>query len=162
MTRSATVLAPAALLSVLLVTGCGQPPPPLTGMTVDIQASTAPSGTGCDGENGTFPFAVTGPVTGPYPGTIDESGTVAVSGGHVTQLDGTFTITSSTTTVHGRFSLATGDQGGFCVPTMGEAAAHLTYAATVSGGRKGTLKGTLELSVVSGPLAGAALTETFS
>jgi hypothetical protein len=150
-----------AIVLIVLVASCEKRTPPLSGVTVTAEASTAPAGKGCDGKNGSFPFMLTGAIGGPYPGSLVESGEAVIAAGEVSQLEGEFTITSGKTVVHGSFTLAPGDKVGFCVPTIGSVSANLSYTASVSGSQKGTLTGNLTLSIVSGPLTGAQMEEKF-
>jgi hypothetical protein len=139
----------------------------------------------------TFTLIVTGPATGPFPGTFDETATVTIGPqtaglvGTVTQFDATFTITSPAGTVSGTKHLETvtspaaGQCAGFnpvpCTPGLTIAtesfALDATYDAsiTTSGGTSTdhgishvSFQGQQQCSVQAGSLNIGTFGESFS
>lgn len=125
--------------------------------------------------SGSFEFTASGPAAGPYPGTFQESGSVAFGPGahgesQVTAFQATFTIDSPAGQVTGTKTLADVPSGFTGCREVGDqeflaAATAAAYEATIvlPSGARCTDSGTAETSVTSNDFgAGGGSSENFS
>jgi hypothetical protein len=117
---------------------------PLTGETLTTNNYLFQGGVFNCNPSGTTTFTITfsGAAAGPYPGTFDETATVTIGSGALTQFDASFTIMSATGTVTGTKHLAAPGVGQcttnptvpnpFCPPISSESFSGTTaYDATI-------------------------------
>ena len=162
MTRTGKFLVTVGL-SLALTLAAVSPAAAVSTLTGESLSGSSSSGNTFCPDDTTSTFSVSGPATGPYPGTFSESGTI--NSGFVGEtFIGNFTITSGTTTITGRKtrSDSPGDVG--CFVFSDDDAPYTATIHTPSGNFHDEGTSSVLVFVGMSPLAPptATLTESFT